>query len=99
MIDYKKAEQAEKLLQESGVPFMLLYQNHDYKCIICVRGQYPAIKSFIVDSMTQVAINVRGKYGEEMAMQELMSMMTRAAQQLCAETEGSVEIKDKQVLQ
>lgn len=25
MIDYKKAEQADKLLLESGVPFMLAY--------------------------------------------------------------------------
>lgn len=99
MIDYKKAEQAEKLLQESGVPFMLLYQNHDDKDIMRVRGQYSAIKSFIVDSMAQVAINVRSKYGEEVAMKELMGMMTVAAQQYCAETESSVELNDKQVLQ
>lgn len=99
MIDYKKAEQAEKLLQESGVPFMLLYQNHDDKDIMRVRGQYSAIKSFIVDSMAQTAINVCSKYGEEVAMKELMGMMTVAAQQYCAETESSVELNDKQVLQ
>lgn len=34
MIDYKKAQEADKLLLESGVPFMLVYDNTD-KHMIC----------------------------------------------------------------
>ena len=34
MIDYKKAEQADKLLLESGVPFMLAYDD-TAKHMIC----------------------------------------------------------------
>lgn len=34
MIDYKKAQKADKLLLESGVPFMLVYDNTD-KHMIC----------------------------------------------------------------
>ena len=37
------------------------------------------LKSLIIGTMAQAALGVRGKYGEEMAMQELMSMMTEAA--------------------
>lgn len=98
MIDYKKAEQAEELLQESGASFIIAY-NDSNNDAVCASGNYIILKSLIIGTMVQAALGVRGKYGEEMAMQELMSMMIRAAQQLCAETEGSVEMKDKQVLQ
>lgn len=99
MIDYKKAEQAKELLQESGASFIIAYNDSNNDDAVCASGNYIILKSLIIGTMVQAALSVRGKYGEEMAMQELMSMMTRAAQQLCAETEGSVEMKDKQVLQ
>lgn len=79
MIDYKKAEQADKLLLESGVPFMLAYDDTAKHMICRAFGNYPTLKEFIVTMMAQAALGVRGKYGEEMAMQELMSMMTEAA--------------------
>ena len=88
MIDYKKAEQAEKLLMESGVPFMLAYDDTDKHMICRAFGSYPTLKEFIVTMMAQAAVNVQSKYGEEVAMKELMSMMTKAAQKFCAEIEG-----------
>lgn len=42
-------------------------------------GNYIILKSLIIGTMAQAALGVRGKYGEEMAMQELMNMMTEAA--------------------
>ena len=68
MIDYKKAEQAEKLLLESGVPFTLAYNNTDKYMRCCVFGNYPTLKEFIVTMMVQAVVNVQSKYGEEAAM-------------------------------
>lgn len=48
MIDYKKAEQADKLLLESGVPFMLAYDNTDKHMICRAFGNYPTLKKFWV---------------------------------------------------
>ncbi|WP_304158230.1 hypothetical protein [Phascolarctobacterium succinatutens] len=88
MIDYKKAEQAEKLLLESGVPFTLAYNNTDKYMRCCVFGNYPTLKEFIVTMMVQAVVNVQSKYGEEAAMKELMGMMTEAAQRYCEATQG-----------
>lgn len=86
MIDYKKAKQAEKMLMESGVPFMLTYDDADNHMICRASGSYPTIKEFVVTMMAQAAISVSSKYGEEVAMKELMGMMTVAAQQYCEST-------------
>lgn len=91
MIDYKKAEQADNLLLESGVPFMLAYDNTDKHMICRAFGSYPTLKEFIVTMMAQAAVNVQSKYGEEVAMKELMSMMTKAAQQYCEATKKEAE--------
>lgn len=91
MIDYKKAEEAEKLLLESDVPFMLAYDNTDKHMICRAFGSYPTLKEFIVTMMAQAAVNVQSKYGEEAAMKELMGMMTEAAQQYCEETKKGAE--------
>lgn len=88
MIDYKKAEQAEKLLLESGVPFTLAYNNTDKYMRCCVFGNYPTLKEFIVTMMVQAVVNVQSKYSEEAAIKELMGMMTEAAQRYCEATKG-----------
>jgi hypothetical protein len=88
MIDYKKAEQADKLLLESGVPFMLAYDDTAKHMICRAFGNYPTLKEFIVTMMVQAVVNVQSKYGEEAAMKELMGMMTEAAQQYCEATKG-----------
>lgn len=87
MIDYKKAEQADKLLLESGVPFMLAYDDTAKHMICRAFGNYPTLKEFIVTMMAQALEDIQSKYGEE-AMKELMGMMTEAAQQYCEETKG-----------
>ncbi|WP_304106930.1 hypothetical protein [Phascolarctobacterium succinatutens] len=92
MIDYKKAKQAEKMLTESGVPFMLTYDDTDKHMICRASGSYPTIKEFVVTMMAQAAISVSNKYGEEPAMKELMGMMTAAAQQYC---EAMKEVAEK----
>lgn len=91
MIDYKKAQKADKLLLESGVPFMLVYDNTDKHMICRAFGNYPTLKEFIVTMMVQAVVNVQSKYGEEAAMKELMGMMTEAAQQYCEETKKEAE--------
>ena len=91
MIDYKKAQKADKLLLESGVPFMLVYDNTDKHMICRAFGNYPTLKEIIVTMMVQAVVNVQSKYGEEAAMKELMGMMTEAAQQYCEETKKEAE--------
>ncbi len=91
MINYKKAKEAEKMLMESGVPFMLAYDDADKHMICRASGSYPTIKEFIVTMMAQAAISVNNKYGEEPAMKELMGMMTAAAQQYCEATKEGTE--------
>ena len=68
MIDYKKAEQADKLLLESGVPFMLAYDDTAKHMICRAFGNYPTLKEFIVTMMVQAVVNVQSKCGEEAAM-------------------------------
>ena len=91
MINYKKAKEAEKMLMESGVPFMLAYDDTDKHTICRASGSYPTLKEFIVTMMAQTAISVNNKYGEEPAMKELMGMMTVAAQQYCEATKEGAE--------
>ena len=91
MINYKKAKEAEKMLMESGVPFMLAYDDTDKHMICRAFGSYPTLKEFIVTMMAQAAISVNNKYGEEPAMKELMGMMTVAAQQYCEATKEGAE--------
>lgn len=88
MIDYKKADQACKMLEESGVPFMLAYDDTAKHMICRAFGNYPTLKEFIVTMMVQAVVNVQSKYGEEAAMKELMGMMTEAAQRYCEATKG-----------
>ena len=88
-IDYAKIERAKELLEESGATYMVAYNDVDNHDFVCVQGNYIILKSLIIGTMAQAALSVRGKYGEEVALKELMSMMTGAAQQLCAETKGA----------
>lgn len=76
---------------ESGVPFMLAYDDTAKHMICRAFGNYPTLKEFIVTMMVQAVVNVQSKYGEEAAMKELMGMMTEAAQQYCEETKKAAE--------
>lgn len=88
MIDYKKAEQADKLLLESGVPFMLAYDDTAKHMICRAFGNYPTLKEFIVTTMAQALEDTQSKYGEETAMKDLLGMMTEVAQRYFEATKG-----------
>lgn len=58
MIDYKKAEQADKLLLESGVPFMLAYDDTAMvQAVVNVQSKYgeEAAMKELMGMMTEAA--------------------------------------------
>lgn len=87
MINYKKAEQAKELLQECGASFIIAYNDSNNYDVVCESGNYIILKSLIIGTMAQAALGVYGKYGEEIAMKELMNMMTEAAKLVYNEKE------------
>ena len=91
MIDYKKAEKAKELLQECGASFIMAYNDSNNDDVVCASGNYIMLKSLLIGTMAQAALGVRGKYGEEIAMKELMNMMTEAAKLVYSEKEQNNE--------
>ena len=87
MIDYKKVEQAKKLLEESGVPYMLVCDKGDKHCSSRVNGQYPTIKKFIITVMWQVVENVYSQCGVTMASSEVFAMTSAVLERLRAKEE------------
>ena len=87
MIDYKKVETAEKLLEESGAQYMLAYDKDDKHCSSRVNGQYPTIKKFITTVMWQVVENVYSQCGVTMASSEVFAMTTAVLERLRAKEE------------
>ena len=87
MIDYKKVETAEKLLEESGAQYMLAYDKGDKHCSSRVNGQYPTIKKFITTVMQQVVENVYSQCGVTMASSEVFAMTTAVLERLRAKEE------------
>nr|DAF08809.1 MAG TPA: hypothetical protein [Caudoviricetes sp.] len=91
MIDYKKVETAEKLLEESGAPFMLAYDKGDKHCSSRINGQYPTIKKFIITVMWQVVENVYSQCGVTMASSEVFAMTSAVLERLRAKAEANNE--------
>lgn len=87
MIDYKKVETAEKLLEESGAQYMLAYDKGDKHCSSRVNGQYPTIKKFITTVMWQVVENMYSQCGVTMASSEVFAMTTAVLERLRAKEE------------
>lgn len=87
MIDYKKVEEAKRLLEESGVQFMLAYDKGDKHCSSRVNGQYPTIKKFIITVMWQVVENVYSQCGVTMASSEVFAMTSAVLERLRAKEE------------
>lgn len=84
-IDYAKIERAKELLEESGVTYMVAYNDIDNDDFVCVQGNYIILKSLTINAMAQLAGNICNKYGQEAAAKELLDMTTKAAQKFCAE--------------
>lgn len=55
MIDYKKAEQAKRLLDESGVDYVLAYVNgQNCTAITSMHGDWQSIKKCVIDVMVRI---------------------------------------------
>ena len=80
MIDYKKADQACKMLEESGTTYMLAYNNDSQNVVNCAFGRYPLLKSFIVHVVAELADILCRNYGEEKMIAELQGMTFQAVE-------------------
>ncbi len=87
MIDYKKVETAQKLLEESGAQFMLAYDKGDKHCSCRVNGQYPMIKGFIIAAMWQAIKDVYSQCGIGMASNEVFAIASAVIERLRAKEE------------
>lgn len=87
MIDYKKVETAQKLLEESGAQYMLAYDKGDKHFSSRVNGQYPMIKGFIIAAMWQAIKDVYSQCGVTMASSEVFAMTTAVLERLRAKEE------------
>lgn len=94
MTDYKKAEQAKKLLEESGVPYMLAYSKDNTRVSSRVNGQYPTIKNFIITAMSQAIKDVHNQCGGGMATSEVIEITRVVLERLRAEEEQKTKEND-----
>lgn len=79
MIDYKKAEQAKKLLDESGVDYVLAYYVDEDGCAAGqVQGAVLKVTDCIVAAMKTVGKSIRDKYGDKSAVATLSSITMKA---------------------
>ena len=91
MIDYKKVETAQKLLEESGAQFVLAYDKGDKHVSSRVNGQYPMIKGFIIAAMWQAIKDVYSQCGVTMASSEVFAMTSAVLERLRAKAEANNE--------
>lgn len=82
MNNYKKAKQLVKLLEDSGVNFVIAYGESADKHAVYGSGSYSKLKCYVVDIMVHIAKNVCSRYGEGIAHKELVEMALLAAEQL-----------------
>lgn len=87
MIDYKKAEQAKKMLEESGAQYMLAYDKGDKHCSSRVSGEYPTIKKFVATAMWQAIEYVHSKCGGGMAASEALEITSTVIERMRAKEE------------
>ncbi|WP_337552202.1 hypothetical protein [Phascolarctobacterium succinatutens] len=78
MIDYKKAEQAKKLLAESSLDYTLAYIGEDNDAIGDVQGTVLKAADCIITIMQAVGEHVRDKYGDKAAVEMLQSITLKA---------------------
>jgi hypothetical protein len=84
MIDYKKVEQAEKLLEESGVPYMLAYSKNNKHFSSKVNGEYPMVKNFVITAMWQIIKDVYNQCGSGAATSEAFAIASAVIERLRA---------------
>lgn len=80
MIDYKKAEQAKKLLDESGVDHVLAYVNEDGCAAGQVQGAVLKVADCIVALIKTVGESIRDKHGDKSAVAAVHDITMKALQ-------------------
>lgn len=80
MIDYKKAEQAKRLLDKSGVDYVLAYVNgQNCTAITSMHGDWQSIKKCVTDVMVKILkVSRRGGMMTYDAACELREMVSQA---------------------
>lgn len=80
MIDYKKAEQARKLLDESGADYVLAYLNEDGCAAGQVQGAVLKVADCIVAVIKTVGESIRDKHGDKSAVAVVHNIAMKALQ-------------------
>ena len=80
MIDYKKAEQAKRLFDESGVDYVLAYVNDDGCAAGQVQGAAFKVADCIVAVIKTVGESIRDKYGDKSAVAAVHDITMKALQ-------------------
>lgn len=78
MIDYKKAEQAKKLLAESGLDYTLAYIGEDNDAIGDVQGKVLKAADCIIAIMQAVGEHIRDKHGDKAVVEMLQRITLKA---------------------
>lgn len=80
MIDYKKAEQAKRLLDESGATYVLAYLNEDGCAAGQVQGAVLKVADCIVAVIKTVGESIRDKHGDKLAVAAVHDIIMKALQ-------------------
>lgn len=80
MIDYKKAEQAKRLLDESGATYVLAYLNEDGCAAGQVQGAVLKVADCIVAVIKTVGETIRDKHGDKLAVAAVHDITMKALQ-------------------
>lgn len=80
MIYYKKAEQAKRLLDESGVNYVLAYLNEDGWAAGQIQGAVLKVADCIVAVIKTVGESIRDKYGDKSAIAAVHDITMKALQ-------------------
>lgn len=91
MIDYKKAEQAKKLLDESGVDYVLAYLNEDGCAAGQVQGAVLKVADCIVALIKTVGESIRDKHGDKLAVAAVHDITMKALQLIYKDKDSKKE--------
>lgn len=78
MIDYKKAEQAKRLLDESGVDYVLAYAKENGCTAGQVQGNALKVADCVAGIIQALGKSIRDKYGDEAAAAAVHDITTKA---------------------
>lgn len=82
MIDYKKAEQEKRLLDESGVDYVLAYVNEGGCAVGQVQGAALKVADCMVAIIKTVGESIRDKHGDKQAIAVVHNIAMKALQMI-----------------